>query len=64
MLTRDRVADEPKSVELGPGTRVVRSERARSFVTFLMVMGPGLIVMEADNDAGAVQTYTQAGARL
>lgn len=28
-----------------------------------MVMGPGLIVMEADNDAGAVQTYTQAGAQ-
>src|SRR5579863_1893373 len=28
-----------------------------------MVFGPGLIVMEADNDAGAVQTYTQAGAQ-
>jgi Mn2+/Fe2+ NRAMP family transporter len=28
-----------------------------------MVMGPGLIVMEADNDAGAVSTYTQAGAQ-
>jgi len=27
-----------------------------------MVMGPGLIVMEADNDAGAVSAYTQAGA--
>lgn len=31
-------------------------------MTFLMVFGPGLIVMEADNDAGAVSTYTQAGA--
>lgn len=30
---------------------------------FLAVMGPGLIVMEADNDAGAVATYTQAGAQ-
>ena len=31
--------------------------------TFLMVMGPGLIVMVADNDAGAVSAYTEAGAR-
>jgi Mn2+/Fe2+ NRAMP family transporter len=30
-------------------------------LTFLMVFGPGLIVMEADNDAGAVSTYMQAG---
>jgi Mn2+/Fe2+ NRAMP family transporter len=28
-----------------------------------MVVGPGLIVMEADNDAGAVSTYVQAGAQ-
>jgi Mn2+/Fe2+ NRAMP family transporter len=28
-----------------------------------MVFGPGLIVMEADNDAGAVSTYVQAGAQ-
>ena len=32
-------------------------------LSFLLVMGPGLIVMEADNDAGAVSTYTQAGAQ-
>lgn len=32
-------------------------------LTFLMVFGPGLIVMEADNDAGAVSTYIQAGAQ-
>ena len=30
---------------------------------FLVVVGPGLIVMVADNDAGAVSTYTQAGAQ-
>ncbi|MHB1515785.1 MAG: NRAMP family divalent metal transporter [Acidiferrobacteraceae bacterium] len=30
--------------------------------TFLIVSGPGLIVMMADNDVGAVNTYTQAGA--
>jgi Mn2+/Fe2+ NRAMP family transporter len=28
-----------------------------------MVFGPGLIVMVADNDAGAVSTYSQAGAQ-
>jgi NRAMP (natural resistance-associated macrophage protein)-like metal ion transporter len=28
-----------------------------------MVVGPGLIVMVADNDAGAVSTYSQAGAQ-
>jgi Mn2+/Fe2+ NRAMP family transporter len=30
---------------------------------FLMVAGPGLIVMIADNDAGAISTYTETGAR-
>ena len=27
----------------------------------LIIMGPGLIVMVGDNDAGAVATYSQAG---
>jgi Mn2+/Fe2+ NRAMP family transporter len=31
---------------------------------FLMVAGPGLIVMIADNDAGAISTYTESGARF
>ena len=39
----------------------VRKPWQRSVVSFLMVFGPGLIVMEADNDAGAVSTYMQAG---
>src|SRR5271167_1264600 len=43
--------------------KVVRSKWAHSILTFLMVFGPGLIVMEADNDAGAVSTYIQAGAQ-
>lgn len=30
-------------------------------VTFLAILGPGLIVMVGDNDAGAFGTYTQAG---
>ena len=40
---------------------LIRNAWHRRIVTFLMVFGPGLIVMEADNDAGAVSTYTQAG---
>jgi len=43
--------------------RTVRSPLAARLWHFLMVFGPGLIVMEADNDAGAVSTYTQAGAQ-
>ena len=42
---------------------IVRNPWARNVLTFLMVFGPGLIVMEADNDAGAVSTYIQAGAQ-
>src|SRR5580658_1738056 len=42
-------------------TRRVRTPFGRALWSFIMVMGPGLIVMEADNDAGAVSTYTQAG---
>ena len=41
----------------------VRSSWQRNVLTFLLVVGPGLIVMAADNDAGAVSTYTQAGAQ-
>jgi Mn2+/Fe2+ NRAMP family transporter len=42
---------------------VVRSKWMQRLLTFLMVVGPGLIVMVADNDAGAVSTYVQAGAQ-
>src|SRR5271156_4904151 len=34
--------------------------RAR-FMTLLAIVGPGLIVMTGDNDAGAFSTYSQAG---
>jgi NRAMP (natural resistance-associated macrophage protein)-like metal ion transporter len=30
-------------------------------LTFAAILGPGIIVMTGDNDAGGVQTYTQAG---
>jgi Mn2+/Fe2+ NRAMP family transporter len=33
----------------------------RRIVTFLAIVGPGLIVMVGDNDAGGVSTYAQAG---
>jgi Mn2+/Fe2+ NRAMP family transporter len=39
----------------------VKSAWQKSLLTHLLVIGPGLIVMEADNDAGAVSSYTQAG---
>ncbi|HUY63918.1 MAG TPA: Nramp family divalent metal transporter, partial [Acidimicrobiales bacterium] len=37
-----------------------RSWRAR-LITLLAIIGPGLIVMVGDNDAGGVATYAQAG---
>ncbi len=37
-----------------------RTWKAR-LLTFLAIMGPGLIVMVGDNDAGGVSTYAQAG---
>ena len=33
----------------------------RKLVTFAAIVGPGLIVMVGDNDAGGVSTYAQAG---
>jgi NRAMP (natural resistance-associated macrophage protein)-like metal ion transporter len=42
---------------------IVKSKWLQSLLTFLVVFGPGLIVMVADNDAGAVSTYSQAGAQ-
>jgi Mn2+/Fe2+ NRAMP family transporter len=38
-----------------------RSNLKRRLVTFLAIVGPGLIVMVGDNDAGGVSTYAQAG---
>src|SRR3979490_3440596 len=53
-LVTDRLQIPP------PGIKV-RSRWLRNILTFFVVFGPGLIVMEADNDAGAVSTYMQAG---
>ena len=48
-LGRIRVSDDHQS-----GWR-------RRIITFLAIVGPGLIVMVGDNDAGGVSTYSQAG---
>ncbi len=37
-----------------------RGIKAR-FLTLLAIIGPGLIVMVGDNDAGGISTYAQAG---
>ena len=46
-------------IRLGDDAR--RSGWRRRLVTFLAIVGPGLIVMVGDNDAGGVATYAQAG---
>jgi Mn2+/Fe2+ NRAMP family transporter len=38
-----------------------RGDWRRKLQTLLAIIGPGLIVMVGDNDAGAFGTYTQAG---
>jgi Mn2+/Fe2+ NRAMP family transporter len=38
-----------------------RNNWRHRLMTFLAILGPGLIVMVGDNDAGAFGTYTQAG---
>ena len=43
------------------GEESERSTWRRRLVTFLAIIGPGLIVMVGDNDAGGVSTYAQAG---
>ncbi|MBV9358660.1 MAG: divalent metal cation transporter, partial [Chloroflexi bacterium] len=41
--------------------RAPRRTWPRRLLTLLAIMGPGLIVMVGDNDAGGVATYAQAG---
>jgi Mn2+/Fe2+ NRAMP family transporter len=38
-----------------------RTSLQRRLLTFAAILGPGLIVMVGDNDAGGVSTYSQAG---
>ena len=65
-MTNEVLSISTAGVETTPAPlrgRVVRSRWLYSILTFLTVFGPGLIVMEAANDAGAVSTYVQAGAQ-
>jgi NRAMP (natural resistance-associated macrophage protein)-like metal ion transporter len=39
----------------------VPRSRRRRLLTLLAIMGPGLIVMVGDNDAGGISTYAQSG---
>ena len=43
------------------GDQGARTTLSAKFKTLLAVVGPGLIVMVGDNDAGAFSTYGQAG---
>ncbi len=43
------------------GDTAARSKLSLKFKTLLAIVGPGLIVMVGDNDAGAFSTYGQAG---
>lgn len=56
---------DPNEVLTGTAAKPIRvsNKWVAHVLTFLMVFGPGLIVMEAHNDAGAVSTYVQAGAQ-
>lgn len=57
-----RVAETKLDAAKQPSQGIaVRRSWQKHILTFLMVFGPGLIVMEADNDAGAVSTCMQAG---
>ena len=62
MESLDAGAENSAKAPTPKGIRVSKPWQQR-LLTHLLVIGPGLIVMEADNDAGAVSTYTQAGAQ-
>lgn len=56
-------AAAPATPQAPARATVVRHRWQHNLLSFLTVFGPGLIVMVADNDAGAVSTYIQAGAQ-
>ena len=62
-MTLNHPATEKTHVSTPAQSIRVSNKWAAHGLTFLMVFGPGLIVMEADNDARAVSTYVQAGAQ-
>ena len=63
MVTMNPPARKDSRLPAAPQPIQISNRWVANALTFLMVFGPGLIVMEADNDAGAVSTYVQAGAQ-
>ena len=63
VVTMNHPVQQGSQVPASPRVIRVSNRWVAHTLTFLMVFGPGLIVMEADNDAGAVSTYVQAGAQ-
>jgi len=63
MVTMNHPARPDAQASAAPASIRVSNKWVAHALTFLMVFGPGLTVMEADNDAGAVSTYVQAGAQ-
>lgn len=63
MIDATRPKIQPRLI-LGRGIGGRNAAIRRRLVHFIMVAGPGLIVMVADNDAGAISTYTESGARF
>ncbi len=57
------VATPPRPVDVGRRTGTARRRHALALAMFLAVLGPGLMVMLADTDAGSVVTAAQSGAR-
>ena len=62
-MTMNHPARHDAATLTAPKPIYVSNKWVAHALTFLVVFGPGLIVMEADNDAGAVSTYVQGGAQ-
>ena len=60
MLDDAHVGDIRGALARSQHAHVPRTRQHR-LLALLAVMGPGLIVMVGDNDAGGVATYAQAG---
>ena len=67
-LTPDAVLDSAHLGDITGALGTIRRDDDRPrhglaarLATLLAIIGPGLIVMVGDNDAGAFATYTQAG---
>ena len=65
-MSNETQHDEQRPIEGAFGTVTSTSMDGvrtwkRKLATFFAILGPGLIVMVGDNDAGGISTYAQAG---